>query len=102
MEIIGLWHLLAFAVLVAVVLYPTGRILARLGFSPFWSAAVLVPSANLAALWSIVLFPWPSDEVRSVLAHIPLANLAALWIVALLPWPNHESAIRRRRWAKSH
>ena len=97
MDSIGLSHLLAFTVLVAAVLYPTGRILARLGCSPLWSALVLIPLANLAALGSVALSPWPDDEVRAVLAHIPLANMAALWIVAVSPWARHENAVRQRR-----
>lgn len=33
----GLTHWVIFAVFIAVVLYPVGRILDRIGFSPFWS-----------------------------------------------------------------
>ena len=36
----GLTHWIIFVVMVAVVLYPIGRILRRLGLSPFWSLLV--------------------------------------------------------------
>jgi hypothetical protein len=55
----GLGHWLAFVVMVALVLYPTGRILGRIGFSPFWSILALVPIANLAALWILAFVDWP-------------------------------------------
>lgn len=36
-------HWIWFIVMVAVVLYPAGRILNRLGFSPLWSILVFCP-----------------------------------------------------------
>jgi predicted PurR-regulated permease PerM len=44
-------HLLFFAVMVAVILYPIGRILQRMGVSPFWSVIALIPLVNLVGLW---------------------------------------------------
>ncbi len=62
----SVWHWIFFAVFVALILYPIGRILARIGFSPFWSVVALIPLANLAGLWVVALAAWPRDkgEVR--------------------------------------
>jgi hypothetical protein len=57
----GAGHWIFFAVMVAIVLYPIGRILGRLGFSPFWSVVVLIPLANLIGLWILALIAWPGD-----------------------------------------
>lgn len=58
----GLGHWIIFAVVVAVVLYPIGRILNRIGFSPFWSVLMLVPLANLFGLWVVAFSDWPRDS----------------------------------------
>jgi hypothetical protein len=55
----GLWHWVVFTAMVAVVLYPIGRILGRLGLSPFWSIFALVPFVNLIALWVLAFADWP-------------------------------------------
>ena len=47
----GLTHWLLLVVMVAVVLYPLGRILRRLGLSPFWSVLVFIPLVNLVSLY---------------------------------------------------
>jgi hypothetical protein len=61
-EMMGYWsvgHWVSFALFVALTLYPIGRILNRLGISPFWSVLALVPLVNLIALWLLALSPWP-------------------------------------------
>ena len=58
----GFWHWIFFAIFVAVLLYPIGRILGRVGFSPFWSVFALIPFVNLIALWLFALIDWPSGE----------------------------------------
>jgi hypothetical protein len=55
------WHWIMFAALVALILYPAGRILTRIGFSPFWSVVALIPFANLIGLWVLALTAWPRD-----------------------------------------
>lgn len=55
------WHRVAFAVFAALTLYPIGRILSRIGFSPFWSIVAFVPLANLLGLWIVALVRWPRD-----------------------------------------
>jgi hypothetical protein len=56
------WHLVSFALLAAAVLYPIGRILARMGFSPLWSIVALIPLANLLGVWAVALAPWANDK----------------------------------------
>ena len=58
----GLWHWIFFAVFVAVLLYPIGRILTRVGLSPFWSVVALIPVVNLIALWLLAFMDWPRGE----------------------------------------
>ena len=58
----SVWHWIIFAALVALVVYPIGRILSRIGFSPFWSVIALIPLANLVGLWIIALAVWPQDK----------------------------------------
>lgn len=60
----GLVHLLFFAVMVAVILYPLGRILNRIGVSPFWSVLVFFPLVNLIALWVLAFSDWPVERNR--------------------------------------
>lgn len=58
----GFGHWLVFAILVAVVLYPVGRILNRIGFSPLWSVLALIPLVNLLALWVLAYSNWPGNR----------------------------------------
>ena len=52
-------HWLWFIVMIAVVVYPAGRILGRIGFSPFWSILIFIPLVNLIALWILAFTEWP-------------------------------------------
>jgi hypothetical protein len=63
--VFGPLHLLFFIVFVAVVLYPVGRILSRIGFSPLWSVLVFVPVINLVTLWILAVIDWPEQKSRS-------------------------------------
>jgi len=58
----GFGHWVAFAVTVAVILYPIGRILGRIGLSPFWSVVALIPFFNLVALWVLAFIDWPQIQ----------------------------------------
>jgi hypothetical protein len=64
MEGFGLVHWLTFVVMVAAVLYPIGKILARVGLSPFWSILALIPFVNLIALWVFAFSEWPGDSAK--------------------------------------
>ena len=55
-------HWVVFTVFAVLVLYPTGRILQRMGFSPFWSVVALIPFANLIGLWVVATVPWPQGR----------------------------------------
>lgn len=58
----GLGHWLIFVMMVALILYPIGRILHRMGFLPFWSVATFVALFNIIAiiaLWLFALIDWP-------------------------------------------
>jgi hypothetical protein len=49
-------------VVLLVVIYPMGRILKRIGYSPWWALVWLVPLGNLLGLWLLATQPWPRDE----------------------------------------
>ena len=55
----GSFHWLWFIVMVAVVVYPLGRILNRIGFSPLWAIVMFIPLLNLIALWILAFTEWP-------------------------------------------
>ena len=57
-------HWLWFVVIAAAVLYPTGRILSRMGFSPFWSIVAFIPFLNLIGLWIAAFAEWPEKPTR--------------------------------------
>jgi predicted PurR-regulated permease PerM len=57
----GVTHWLVFAVMIAIILYPTGRILTRIGFSPFWSVLALIPFINLIGFWLMAVVDWPEQ-----------------------------------------
>lgn len=58
----GAAHWIMFVVVAVLVLYPTGRILSRLGLSPFWSLLAFVPILNLIGLWFLAFIDWPGQE----------------------------------------
>ena len=57
----GVTHLLVFAIMAALVIYPVGLILRKLGYSPFWAVLACLPGVNLLGLWVIALGLKPSD-----------------------------------------
>lgn len=60
----GFWslgHWLWFLFVAVLVVVPVGRILGRLGISPFWALLALVPIANLVGLWALAFTPWPAS-----------------------------------------
>ena len=60
--VFGPVHWLFFIALVMAVLYPIGRILSRIGFSPLWSVLVFAPLVNLVALWVVASIDWPKTN----------------------------------------
>lgn len=61
----GAEHWILMATAIGLVLYPVGRILSRLGFSPIWSLVALFPLVNLAALWILAFAAWPGRARES-------------------------------------
>ena len=55
----GPFHWLWFIVMIAAVIYPVGRILGRIGFSPLWSIVMFIPVVNLIGLWILAFTEWP-------------------------------------------
>lgn len=51
----GITHWLIFAACVALIAYPVGLILKRLGYSPLWAALTFVPVLNVIGLWLVAL-----------------------------------------------
>jgi hypothetical protein len=64
MASVGFVHWVIFAAMVAVILYPIGKILDRVGLSPFWSVLALIPLVNVVALWILAFTDWPRDTDR--------------------------------------
>jgi predicted ABC-type exoprotein transport system permease subunit len=52
-------HWATFILVVALVAYPVGRILKRMGFSPLWAILAFLPLLNLLGLWILALNDWP-------------------------------------------
>jgi hypothetical protein len=48
-----------FAVVAVLLIYPTGRILMRMGLSPFWAVLAFVPLLNVLGLWILAFMAWP-------------------------------------------
>ena len=57
----GSGHWLMFVIMAALILYPVGRILGRIGLSPFWSVVAMIPFLNLIGLWVLAFTQWPRD-----------------------------------------
>jgi hypothetical protein len=60
----GSFHWFWFVVMVALVVYPVGRILNRIGFSPLWAIAMFIPLVNLIVLWILAFTEWPGSSRR--------------------------------------
>jgi hypothetical protein len=58
----GLAHWIFFVGMVALILFPVGRILSRSGFSPIWSLLVFVPIVNLIGLWVFAFSDWAAKR----------------------------------------
>ncbi len=62
----GYGHWFVFVIGAVLLLYPIGRILGRIGFSPLWSIVAVIPLANLIGLWVMAFTDWPpTDRERS-------------------------------------
>jgi hypothetical protein len=55
-------HLLVIAVITFVVIIPFWRIFKKAGFSPWLSLLMLIPIANLFALYYLAFARWPENS----------------------------------------
>lgn len=51
----GVTHWVMMVALLALIIYPVGLILRRLGYSPLWAGLIFVPVVNLIGLWIVAL-----------------------------------------------
>ena len=56
------WFIVALAA--GLVIYPVGRILGRMGLSPFLAIVAVFPFVNLVALWIVAFIDWPRPSER--------------------------------------
>lgn len=56
----GFGGLLMLAAMFAVILFPIGRILGRIGLSPFWCILAVIPLLGLIGLWVLAFMEWPA------------------------------------------
>jgi len=61
-DLITLFFLLFYLVLVAVTMVPSWRILRRIGLSPWWSLFSFVPIGTIVILWIIAYRRWPKGN----------------------------------------
>ncbi len=55
----GIVQIIALILLILVV-YPSGRILQRMGFSGWWALILAVPGGGLLGLWILAFSDWPA------------------------------------------
>ena len=67
----GLAHWVMMLLILIVIVYPVGRILARLGFTPLLSLLALVPLVNLLGLWVLAFVEWPKRRSTSANGSTP-------------------------------
>jgi hypothetical protein len=58
----GLWGLIVLAFWIAVIGVPIGRILRRIGWSPWLAILAFIPLVNLMCLWLVALGSWPVER----------------------------------------
>lgn len=53
--------------IIVFVLWPTAKVLRRLGVSPAWLALVIIPLAALILLWCLSYAKWPGNEQGTII-----------------------------------
>ena len=64
MGTVSIWHWLIVLLMGFVVVFPTWRILRRMGFSGWWGLLAVIPAVNLVTLWIVAFMPWPIENRR--------------------------------------
>ena len=59
---ISIWHWIIVVGYIVIVAVPTARILAKAGFSPWWTALAFVPLINVIAYWVFAFVRWPVED----------------------------------------
>jgi len=59
---LSIWHWIVVLLYIFVLVFPTARILSRVGLSGWWSILALIPLINLIALWIFAFVSWPRDR----------------------------------------
>ena len=58
----GPWGLIVLLFWVLLVGIPVGRVLGRMGFSPWLAMLAFIPVVNLIFLWIVATTTWPSER----------------------------------------
>jgi len=58
----SIMHWLVLLIILALMLYPVGRILSRVGLSPIWAIVSIIPLLNFVALWVFAFMTWPKID----------------------------------------
>ena len=56
------WGFFGFLMFLILVVYPTGRVLSRIGFSGWWALLAFIPIVNVIALWVVAFGDWPGEK----------------------------------------
>jgi hypothetical protein len=61
MSTFSIWQLFTLAIIAVLVLMPVGKILSRVGYSPWLAILWVVPFVNIIMLWMFAFGRWPRD-----------------------------------------
>jgi hypothetical protein len=64
MPMVAFFDLVGLAMILALVIYPIGRILRRIGWNPWLSLLWLVPGVNIVMLWVLAFGYWPTQPAE--------------------------------------
>ncbi|PML79988.1 hypothetical protein [Enterovibrio norvegicus] len=59
---ISIWQLVLLSLIVLIPLLIFGPTLKKAGFSKWWSIVMLLPIANIIAIWVFAYIKWPSEQ----------------------------------------
>ncbi|AIW14101.1 Membrane protein [Vibrio tubiashii] len=59
---ISIWQLIILSFIILIPLLVFGPILKKAGFSKWWSIVMLLPIANIIAIWLFAYVKWPSEQ----------------------------------------
>ena len=62
---LSLWHWLIVLAIFFMYGYPIGRVLGRIGYTPWFAILMFLPVANLIGLWAIAFARWPKKPITN-------------------------------------